>query len=184
MPLLWGAMCLGIWLLIEVTRKQDALAEQRIDPLFWGLLASLAAMIVWRSRDLPNTLAASLCLAGIGLATCLSARLHAAKTTHVIAWGWLLAGLANAAWGLAQYFGFTAEPAGTVWLDGIVNGAGKVTVAIGRFTYKYVDQGVVDTIVNASGAGAEGSGQLLRKQQTGKVQAYGAYLFAGATLLA
>jgi hypothetical protein len=43
---------------------------------------------------------------------------------------------------------------------------------------------VVDTIVNGSGATAEGSGQLLRKQQTGKVQSYGAYLFAGATLLA
>ena len=54
----------------------------------------------------------------------------------------------------------------------------------GQWVYKNIDQGVVDTIVNGSGATAEGSGQLLRKQQTGKVQTYGAYLFAGATILA
>ena len=54
----------------------------------------------------------------------------------------------------------------------------------GQWTYTRIDQGVVDTIVNGSGAGAEGSGQILRKQQTGKVQSYGAYLFAGATVLA
>ena len=35
-----------------------------------------------------------------------------------------------------------------------------------------------------SGAAAEGSGQILRKFQTGKVQQYGAYLFLGATVLA
>ena len=43
---------------------------------------------------------------------------------------------------------------------------------------------MVDTIVNGSGDDGRGLGQILRKQQTGKVQAYGAYLFAGATLLA
>jgi NADH-quinone oxidoreductase subunit L len=69
-------------------------------------------------------------------------------------------------------------------IDGVVNLAGKGAVEGGQWVYKYVDQGVVDTIVNGSGATAEGSGQILRKQQTGKVQAYGAYLFAGATLLA
>jgi NADH-quinone oxidoreductase subunit L len=69
-------------------------------------------------------------------------------------------------------------------IDGIVNLAGRGAVEGGLWVYKYVDQGVVDTIVNGSGATAEGSGQILRKQQTGKVQAYGAYLFAGATLLA
>jgi NADH-quinone oxidoreductase subunit L len=69
-------------------------------------------------------------------------------------------------------------------IDGIVNLAGRGAVEAGQWVYTYVDQGVVDTIVNGSGATAEGSGQILRKQQTGKVQAYGAYLFAGATLLA
>ena len=69
-------------------------------------------------------------------------------------------------------------------IDGVVNLVGRGAVEGGQWVYKYIDQGVVDTIVNGSGATAEGSGQLLRKQQTGKVQAYGAYLFAGATLLA
>jgi NADH-quinone oxidoreductase subunit L len=69
-------------------------------------------------------------------------------------------------------------------IDGVVNLVGRSAVEGGQWVYTYVDQGVVDTIVNGSGATAEGSGQLLRKQQTGKVQAYGAYLFAGATLLA
>ena len=69
-------------------------------------------------------------------------------------------------------------------IDGIVNLAGRGAVESGQWVYQYIDQGVVDTIVNGSGATAEGSGQILRKQQTGKVQAYGAYLFAGATLLA
>ncbi len=72
-------------------------------------------MIAWRSRDLPNTIAAALCLASIGLAAKLSAKLHALKTAHVIAWGWLLAGFINAAIGLVQYFGLTPEPLGTAF---------------------------------------------------------------------
>ena len=42
----------------------------------------------------------------------------------------------------------------------------------------------MDRLVNASGAGAEGSGQLLRRIQTGRVQQYAALLFAGAAVLA
>jgi O-antigen ligase len=72
-------------------------------------------MIAWRSRDLPNTLAAALCLASIGLAAKLSAKLHAIKTAHVIAWGWLFAGFINAAVGLVQYFGLLSEPLGTAF---------------------------------------------------------------------
>jgi NADH-quinone oxidoreductase subunit L len=69
-------------------------------------------------------------------------------------------------------------------LDGAVNAAGQGARRSGRFVYDKIDQGVVDTLVNASGAGAEGSGQILRRSQTGKVQQYGAYLFAGAAILA
>ncbi len=72
-------------------------------------------MIAWRSRDLPNTLAATLCLASIGLAANLSAKLHSFKAAHVICWGWLLAGFINAAIGLVQYFGLTPEPLGTAF---------------------------------------------------------------------
>ena len=69
-------------------------------------------------------------------------------------------------------------------LDGVVNGAATVSKGVGRWLYKYIDQGAVDRFVNASGAGAEGSGQILRHMQTGRVQQYAALLFAGAAVLA
>jgi NADH-quinone oxidoreductase subunit L len=69
-------------------------------------------------------------------------------------------------------------------LDGIVNGAGTSSRQAGRWVYDHVDQGVVDKVVRGSGLGAEGSGQVLRRGQTGKVQTYGAYLFGAATVLA
>jgi hypothetical protein len=43
---------------------------------------------------------------------------------------------------------------------------------------------VVDNVVKGSGMAAGGSGEVLRRAQTGKVQAYGAYLFLGAAVLA
>jgi NADH-quinone oxidoreductase subunit L len=78
---------------------------------------------------------------------------------------------------------------GTNWvnqnvIDGLVNLVGTSATASGRWIYKNVDQKVVDNIVKGSGVGAEGTGQLLRKGQTGKVQTYGAYLFGAATVLA
>ena len=69
-------------------------------------------------------------------------------------------------------------------LDGIVNGVAQVAVTVAGWTYKYIDQGVVDGTVNGSGAGAEGLGQVLRRIQTGRVQQYGALLFGGAIVLA
>lgn len=69
-------------------------------------------------------------------------------------------------------------------LDGVVNGVAGVTARVGRFTYRYLDQGAIDASINATGTGADDSGQLLRKLQTGKVQQYGALLFAGAAILA
>jgi NADH-quinone oxidoreductase subunit L len=69
-------------------------------------------------------------------------------------------------------------------IDGVINGAGSTAVKAGRIVYDKIDQGVVDTIVNGSGAAAEGSGQGLRHMQTGRVQQYGALLFAGAAVLA
>jgi NADH-quinone oxidoreductase subunit L len=69
-------------------------------------------------------------------------------------------------------------------LDGVVNGAATVAKGTGNWLYKYIDQGGIDRAVNASGHGAEGSGQLLRHIQTGRVQQYAALLFAGAAVLA
>ncbi|HUP68711.1 MAG TPA: NADH-quinone oxidoreductase subunit L [Acidimicrobiales bacterium] len=69
-------------------------------------------------------------------------------------------------------------------IDGVINGAGATAVKTGRLVYDKIDQGLVDTIVNGSGAAAEGSGQGLRHMQTGRVQQYAAFLFAGAAILA
>jgi NADH-quinone oxidoreductase subunit L len=69
-------------------------------------------------------------------------------------------------------------------LDGVVDGAATVGVRSGRFVYDKIDQGVVDTLVNASGAAAEGSGQGLRRMQTGRVQQYAALLFAATAVFA
>jgi NADH-quinone oxidoreductase subunit L len=69
-------------------------------------------------------------------------------------------------------------------IDGMVNLVGTSARDAGGWVYRRIDQGVVDTVVNGSGAAAEGSGEILRKAQTGKVQAYGAYLFLGAIVLA
>jgi NADH-quinone oxidoreductase subunit L len=68
-------------------------------------------------------------------------------------------------------------------LDGAVNGVGTGVRRTGRFVYEKIDQGVIDTLVNSSGLAAEGTGEVLRKGQNGKVQTYGAYLFVGATVL-
>jgi NADH-quinone oxidoreductase subunit L len=69
-------------------------------------------------------------------------------------------------------------------LDGVVDGAGTGAVKGGRWVYDKIDQAVIDGAVNGSGAAAEGSGQGLRRIQTGRVQQYAALLFAGAALLA
>jgi NADH-quinone oxidoreductase subunit L len=67
-------------------------------------------------------------------------------------------------------------------LDGIVNGVGLTAKATGAFIYKWIDQGAIDGTVNGSGFGAEGLGGALRRLQTGRVQQYGSLLF-GATAL-
>ena len=69
-------------------------------------------------------------------------------------------------------------------IDGVVNLVGTSARKGGEFVYQRIDQGVVDTLVDGSGTAAEMSGEVLRKAQTGKVQAYGAYLFLGAAILA
>jgi NADH-quinone oxidoreductase subunit L len=69
-------------------------------------------------------------------------------------------------------------------IDGLVNLVGRSGAKAGQWVYKYVDQGVIDGAVNGSGLAASGSGEVLRKGQTGKVQAYGSYLFIGAAVLA
>ena len=67
-------------------------------------------------------------------------------------------------------------------LDGIVNGAGIGAKGVARWVYRNVDQRVVDGAVNGSGAIARGAGGALRPVQSGKVNQYGALLFAAAAV--
>jgi NADH-quinone oxidoreductase subunit L len=69
-------------------------------------------------------------------------------------------------------------------IDAVVNATGQGAVIAGRAVYDDVDQKAIDGVIIAVGAGAEESGQLLRRIQTGKVQQYAALLFAGAAILA
>ncbi len=109
-PLLWGAAGLGGLLLLNAGVAQPQATLQK---LFLALLLSLGAMIAWRSNNAPNALAAQICLLAVALAAQLSAKEMPAKFAALVAWGWLLAGLVNAAFGLMQYLGGTMEPIGT-----------------------------------------------------------------------
>ncbi len=68
-------------------------------------------------------------------------------------------------------------------LDGIVNAFGKGGRKAGELVYKYVDQGLIDGIaVDGSGKAARGTGGALRPLQSGKVNQYGALLFGAAAI--
>jgi NADH-quinone oxidoreductase subunit L len=69
-------------------------------------------------------------------------------------------------------------------IDRTIDTIGTTTVEVGQGVYKYVDQTVIDGVVNGTGILSEQSGEELRHIQTGKVQQYAALLFGGATLLA
>ena len=69
-------------------------------------------------------------------------------------------------------------------LDGVVNGVGALTRALGRFTYNVVDQRGIDGAVNGAGAMSGASGGLLRTMQTGRVQQYAAFLFGAVGVFA
>ena len=53
-----------------------------------------------------------------------------------------------------------------------------------RVRARAADQGVVDGLVDGSGAVADSAGQVFRQMQTGKVQQYGAIFFAATVVLA
>ncbi len=67
-------------------------------------------------------------------------------------------------------------------IDAIVNAAGKVSRTVAGWVYRNIDQRVVDGAVNASGATARGTGGALRPVQSGKINQYGALLFASAAI--
>ena len=78
---------------------------------------------------------------------------------------------------------------GTNWvnqnvIDKVVNTAGETARDSGRWVYKWIDQGAIDGSVNAMASGADASGEGLRAIQSGKVQNYGQLLFGAAAVLA
>ena len=69
-------------------------------------------------------------------------------------------------------------------IDKVVNAAGEGARDSGRWVYRWIDQGTIDNTVNALGTGADAGGQGLRVMQTGKVQNYGSLLFGTAAVVA
>ncbi len=69
-------------------------------------------------------------------------------------------------------------------LDGIVNTAGRLSVGAGQLVYRFFDQAVVDGAVNASGRTAASSGGILRRIQSGQVREYATLMFGAAAVLA
>ena len=68
-------------------------------------------------------------------------------------------------------------------LDGVVNTVGTGATATGRLVYKYVDQGLVDGLVNGSGSAARDGGGILRILQSGRVQNYAALFLGGVGII-
>jgi NADH-quinone oxidoreductase subunit L len=68
-------------------------------------------------------------------------------------------------------------------IDGVVNAVGVGAKVLGRFTYDVLDQKGVDGIVNGIGVSASETGGILRLVQSGRVQQYALILFAAVGLL-
>jgi NADH-quinone oxidoreductase subunit L len=67
-------------------------------------------------------------------------------------------------------------------IDGIVNASGKGGRLVGGWFYRNLDQRVVDGAVNGSGVVANTTGEALRPIQSGRVNQYGALLFGAAAV--
>jgi NADH-quinone oxidoreductase subunit L len=67
-------------------------------------------------------------------------------------------------------------------IDKVVNAFGVTARYVGGFVYRFLDQGLVDRVVNFSGQASEESGQFLRRSQSGKVQEYASLLFGSAVV--
>src|SRR4029453_1695884 len=68
-------------------------------------------------------------------------------------------------------------------IDAVVNGAGKGAKIVGKFTYEKLDQRGVDGAVNGVAEITGESGGLLRYLQSGRVQRYALLLFGAVGLL-
>jgi NADH-quinone oxidoreductase subunit L len=68
-------------------------------------------------------------------------------------------------------------------IDGVVNFAGRAMWGVGQFA-GMVDKNVVDGMVNWTGDTTMAAGQAMRQMQTGRIQQYAYFTFAGALGLA
>jgi NADH-quinone oxidoreductase subunit L len=68
-------------------------------------------------------------------------------------------------------------------IDAIVNAFGIGARHVGQFTYEYIDQKFVDGVVNGTGVVSEETGAGLRVFQTGRVQNYAAFLFGALVVI-
>jgi len=67
-------------------------------------------------------------------------------------------------------------------IDGVVNGLGRGTARAGRLIYRVVDQEAVDGTINLLARETGAAGGEVRRVQSGRVQRYALLLFAGVGL--
>ncbi|HEY5165317.1 MAG TPA: NADH-quinone oxidoreductase subunit L, partial [Acidimicrobiia bacterium] len=68
-------------------------------------------------------------------------------------------------------------------IDGVVNGLGRGTSVLARYTYDVVDQRIVDGAVNGLAYEADAASGEFRRIQSGRVQRYALMLFLGVGVL-
>jgi NADH-quinone oxidoreductase subunit L len=68
-------------------------------------------------------------------------------------------------------------------IDGVVNGAGRGATRVGHLAYDVLDQRIVDGAINGIAVETGAAGEGLRKVQSGRVQRYALVLFAAVGLL-
>jgi NADH-quinone oxidoreductase subunit L len=68
-------------------------------------------------------------------------------------------------------------------IDGVVNGLGRGTSVLARYTYDVVDQRIVDGAVNGLAYEADAASGQISRIQSGRVQRYALMLFLGVAVL-
>jgi NADH-quinone oxidoreductase subunit L len=67
-------------------------------------------------------------------------------------------------------------------IDAVLNGVGRGSLSVARFTYDVLDQRGVDGIVNGLAVGTGEAGGAARAVETGRLQWYALIMFSGVTL--
>ena len=67
-------------------------------------------------------------------------------------------------------------------IDAVLNGVGRGSRSVAKFTYDILDQRGVDGIVNGLAVGTGEAGGAARAVETGRLQWYALIMFSGVTL--